>query len=46
MLMHWPARAGCKAWAKSGTFTHLDLMPTLARLTLTLTLTPNPNPLP
>ena len=32
MLMHWPAHAGCTAWAGSGTFTHLDLMPTLARL--------------
>jgi len=55
MLMHWPAHAGCKAWAKSGTFTHLDLMPTLARLALglnpnpshsPLTLTPHPSPSP
>ena len=32
MLMHWPAHTGCAAWADSGTFTHLDLMPTLAKI--------------
>jgi arylsulfatase A-like enzyme len=32
MLMHWPAHAGCAAWADSGHFTHLDLVPTLAAI--------------
>ena len=32
MLLHWPAHAGCAAWADSGTFTHLDLLPTLAKI--------------
>ena len=32
MLMHWTAHAGCAAWADSGHFTHLDLMPTLATI--------------
>jgi arylsulfatase A-like enzyme len=32
MLMHWPAHAGCAAWADSGQFTHLDLVPTLAAI--------------
>ena len=32
MLMHWAAHAGCAAWADSGQFTHLDLMPTLATI--------------